>query len=136
MRIPLLIMTLALVACQPAQDRTQIVGHWKTDSVYRYYNGFSQTLREAASTWSRFEYFANGKIRERRGDEYHEYLYEWKEPDSLIYRSPEGEVIGQFQLLRLSRSSLVLKKSQPLIFSGEQQERYEIRYFSPWEGQP
>jgi hypothetical protein len=136
MRSSLIIALIALAACQPSQDRALIVGHWKTDSVYRYYNGFSQTLREAGGTWSRFEYYANGKIRERRGDEYHEYLYEWKEPDSLIYRSPEGEVIGQFQLLELGREALVLKKSQPLLFGGAAQERYEIRYFSPWEGQP
>jgi hypothetical protein len=135
MRLLFLFMTLGLFACQPKIDRTQLRGNWRVDSVYRYYNGFDMHLPGKADDPT-YRYLAGNKVREQKGRDYREYSWEWHEPDTLVYRAPEGAVIGAYQVLELRPARMVLKRQQANIFEGEGQQRYEIRYFSLTESQP
>jgi hypothetical protein len=122
-------MMLLLVGCSSTVDPADLSGHWKIDSVYRYYNRFEQHIagKESDPTYL---YLPGDKVREQKGEDYREYIFEWKMPDTLVYRAPEGQIIGTYQVLQLSTQQMVLKRQQPLIFPGSGQERYEIRYFS------
>jgi hypothetical protein len=127
----LLMLGMALAACEltPRIDRSQLLGRWQIDSIYRFYNGFEQHL-EGKPDDPTYQYLPGEKVREEKGRDYREYRCEWREPDTLIYRAPEGEEIGTYQVLELRPRRLVLKRAQPLVFAGEGQERFEVRYFS------
>lgn len=107
----------------------QILGSWEVDSIRKVYNQFvSSEAGHAAMPI--YEYLPGEKVRELKENDYREYRCEWKGNDTLLYRSPEGDTIGLYQILELRRNHLVLKKTQPSIFAGKGQNRYEIRFFS------
>ena len=122
-------MVLFLFACSAPVDPDAIQGQWKVDSVFRYYNGFEQHI-PGKKTDPTYHYLEGNKVREQKGRDYREYIYAWKDPDTLSYQAPDGEMIGIYQVLHLSSHQMALKRQQPHIFAGGGQERYEIRYFS------
>ena len=125
------LLGMVLGACEssPRVDRSHLLGRWQIDSVYRFYNGFEQHLPGQPDDPT-YQYLPGEKVREEKGRDYREYRCEWHEPDTLIYRAPEGQVIGTYQVLELRSDRLVLKRAQPLIFAGKGQKRFEVRYFS------
>lgn len=133
MRLLILMPLLLLFACtsfiSSQIDEAKIVGTWKIDSVYKYYNGYDQHIPGRIND-PFYIYLKNKKVREQKGESYREYLYEWRDQDSLFYLSPEGKYIGKYQVLELTTSRMVLKRKQPNIFKGKNQERFEVRYFS------
>ena len=127
--ILLLPIIYSLQACQSPVSPDQLIGSWQTDSIYTYYNGF-QDSRKAGGYESMFTYKPNGIIRESRGTDFREFIYQWKEPDTLTYQSADGRQIGTYQVLKLGKNELILKKQKGPIFEGKGQERYEVRFFS------
>ncbi|GAB4421020.1 MAG: hypothetical protein OHK0039_35340 [Bacteroidia bacterium] len=125
-----LLLTVMGAACQPpAPDRAWLHGSWQVDSLFRYYNGFTQRIPDGSSRGT-FQYFASGKVREQMNDDYREFLYTWQGQDSLYFHTPEGDTLGVFQVLSLAPDRLVLRRAMDPLFDGPGQERYEIRYFS------
>lgn len=106
-----------------------LLGEWQVDSLFRYYNGFTQRIHDGHKRAS-YRFLPGNKVREQKGQDYREYVYEWRAPDSLLYIAPDGQRIGAYQVLLLKADRLIMKKKQPVVFEGKQQERYEIRYFS------
>lgn len=106
-----------------------LIGEWKTDSIMTYYNGF-ETREKASPFESIFTYKTNQIVRESRGTDFREFQYDFIAPDSLAYISPEGKLLGTYQILELKPEKLVLKKEKGVLFPGKGQERYEVRIFS------
>ena len=117
-----------LVFCDSTQSRKKIlVGAWKTDSTFMFYNGFSQSQYKEGADWATHLYHADGKVEEQKFGTSRAHRYTW-EADTLIWSGSAGE--QRFLVLELQSKRLVLKKIKQPLFPGENQERYEIRYFS------
>ncbi|HEY8934933.1 MAG TPA: hypothetical protein VIM65_06910 [Cyclobacteriaceae bacterium] len=133
MRIPLLLFVsgfIGVCCTQPPSDRKElIVGSWKTDSVYTYYNGFGFTRTDMEETPLQ-HYQADGKLKMTREDETRFFFYSLPATDSLIQQTLDRKNLGSFKILLLDENKLILKKIKSPLFSGKNQERFEVRYFS------
>lgn len=118
----------ALTACDNTQHRQKLlVGAWKTDSTFLYYNGFIQRQYEGGEDWATHLYHQDGKVEEQKFGTSRAHQYVW-DAGHLIWSGSAGE--QRFLVLELNAKRMVLKKDKPPLFPGENQERYEIRYFS------
>lgn len=133
MRIPLLLFLSGFigVCCtqQPSDRKELIVGSWKTDSVYTFYNGFGFTRKDMEETPLQ-HYQADGKLKMTRDDESRFFFYSMPTTDSLIQETLDKKNLGHFKILLLDENSLILKITKTPLFSGKNQERFEVRYFS------
>jgi hypothetical protein len=68
-----------------------------------------------------------------RGNEFRFFLYELHTQDTLVHRRLDAKIFEKFLILKLDEDQLVLKKDLSPLFKGNNQERYEIRYFSSVE---
>ncbi len=127
---PILCISLSLVAfsCQPPPQEL-ILGSWKVDSVYAYYNGFDYWEYKEGADWAAYEYTADGQMKEVKFDTYRPYQYRIAE-DTLFWIAQQEPNSGAFQILELRPDYMVLRKDKAPIFSGRRQDRYEIRFFS------
>lgn len=117
-----------LVFCDSTQSRKKIlVGAWKTDSTFMFYNGFSQSQYKEGADWATHLYHADGKVEEQKFGTSRKHRYDLQADTLIWFDANEGQ---RFLILELQPKRMVLKKSKPPLFPGENQERYEIRYFS------
>lgn len=114
---------------KPQPQAANLIGSWKTDSAYYFYNGFHQTQTGNGSDWSIHTYNQEGKVFEEKFGTSRSHWYELK-GDTLHWNNPAEGSNEHYQVLHLSRNRLVLKKAKPPLFPGDNQERYEVRYFS------
>lgn len=121
---------LPLWSCRPQASMEQLVGAWKVDSTYTYYNGFSYTQREEGSDWATYVYESDGVMKEIKYGSFQRYFFDWQGQDTIALRSTQGGDELHFQVLDLDPQKLVLKRNRSPIFSGNNQERYEIRFLS------
>ncbi len=124
-------LILCLTACS-ADPRERITGVWQVDSTYNYYNGFDYTDRDEGVDWADCWYTADGKVKEIRFATYREYGYRIQR-NELVWESIDAGQEINFEVLYLGPDHLVLKRVKPPMFPGNDQERYEIRYFSRTE---
>ncbi len=124
---------LVVFGCESLPRPHDLVGAWKVDSTYTFYNGFDYLQREAGSDWATYVYDDAGLMKEIKYGSYQSYFYEWKAMDSLQISSTRGGAATVFAVLYLDREKLVLKKTKTPIFNGPAQQRYEIRYLSRTE---
>jgi hypothetical protein len=118
----------ALANCDSTGHRQKLLlGAWKTDSTFLYYNGFIRRQYEQGEDWATHLYHQDGKVEEQKFGTSRAHQYAW-DADNLIWSGSEGE--QRFLVLELNAKRMVLKKIKPPLFPGENQERYEIRYFS------
>ncbi|MCC5939779.1 MAG: hypothetical protein JJU34_21030 [Lunatimonas sp.] len=121
------IMLGMIVTCN-GTNTENLIGKWRLDSVQYYYNNFSHS----STGW------------------YQEETYEYLPTDELVvsavnaymripiivskkeihHLNPLGETEEIYSILKLNRESLVLQVDNTPLFAGNQQSRYEIRYFS------
>jgi hypothetical protein len=127
-RILLIISAFILIRCDDNRKEL-LIGTWKTDSVYSYYNGFSLTKHDFEEEPTR-RYLANGDLIMTRGSETRNFLYEIKNSDSLIHARTDRQPIEKFVILKVDHNQLVLRKDLIPVFEGKNQERYQIRYLS------
>lgn len=113
----------------PIPDQT-VLGAWKVDSTYSYYNGFGYSETEGGSDWAILAYDATGKVKEIKFGTYRQHFYEFIREDSLIFKDEKGQVSSAFKVLELDQNVMTLFKEKSPIFAGSNQRRYEIRYFS------
>lgn len=136
MRHPLFLLgglLFCLAACQAPSGREALIGAWKVDSTYSYYNGFSYSQVEEGSDWATYVYEADGVMKEIKYGSFQSYFFDFPGPDSLRIRATTGGEPIHFEVLELNDDRLVLKKHKAPIFGGNKQERYEIRFFSRTE---
>lgn len=126
----LLISFLTLSACRQTFQPEDLIGAWKVDSTYSYYNGFDYLQTKDGGDWATYWYESNGQMKEIKYGSYQTYLYHFRESDSLSVRPASGGMPSNFQILFLNANRLVLKKSKKPTFPGGKQTRYEIRYLS------
>jgi len=122
-------LIILLVRCVPADKSSVIQGTWKMDSLYTYYNGFGLTKYDFEEQPLR-HYQANGKLMMTRGEESRLFSYKVQNNDSLIHFNLNEKILDQFLIISLDQDQLILKKNVLPVFPGNNQERYEVRYFS------
>ncbi|NEU70936.1 hypothetical protein GK091_29000 [Spirosoma agri] len=128
-----LLFTLLLVGCQSKLRVTEadLKGVWKTDSIYRYANGFTE--RKAVQNDAEniiYDYNGTGTMTMRKENEARPVRYQIINGDSLQYIGKTGTVLSSFRILAFEPGQLVLRKMQEPLFSGKNQLVYEIRRFS------
>lgn len=115
--------------CQPGYREKQLVGTWKVDSLYSFYNGFDFWQYDEGADWATYIYHADGKMEEMRYDAPRHFRY-YLSGDTLYWESLQEPGGGYFQVLALHRDRMVLRKDKVPMFGDQQEERYEIRFFS------
>jgi hypothetical protein len=124
----LFFLLLAFTNCESSGYRQQqLVGAWKTDSTFMFYNGFSQSQYKEGADWATHVYHSDGKVEEQKFGTSRKHRYALQ-ADTLTWFDANGE--QRFLVLELHPKRMVLKKIKPPLFPGQHQERYEIRYFS------
>ena len=119
-----------LFSCESNQRQDLIVGAWKIDSTYTYYNGFDFTQRAADRDWATYIYEKDGMMKEVKTDFFQSYFFKFLSEDTLVVSSARGGDRATFNILYLDTKQMALRKAKDPVFSGGNQERYEIRYFS------
>lgn len=132
-RLIFLFFTLIISACESNIQPKHLTGVWKVDSAYTYYNGFDFMETKPGSDWATYVYDEEGLVKEIKYGSFMSYFYSIRPKDTLILRSTRGGDEVVFQILKLNRDQMVLKKTREPIFQGGNQTRYEIRYFSRTE---
>lgn len=123
---PLLFILLAW-GC--GKDRREmIVGKWKVDSIYTYYNGYG-TMDGDSLDLEQYSYEENGDMKVSWLGSTKQMMYTLKGRDSLLYFE-NGLEASRYVIVGLNSKQLVLKKTKQPLFNGNGQERYEVRYFS------
>ncbi|MFC0186547.1 hypothetical protein SAMN04515674_106180 [Pseudarcicella hirudinis] len=117
---------------KPAFNKNQILGAWKADSVYHFTNGFVQAIAIVDSDENIvYEYDSTGSVFMKKDGEIRRIHYKFIREDSLAYFDSKGQFMTGYKILALTPEKLVLKKIQKPMFSGKNQEVFEIRRFSP-----
>jgi hypothetical protein len=127
--IAVLGLFLVIIQCSKQDNRSLLAGTWRTDSVYSYYNGFGFTQHDAPEE-PLHRYDLDGSLTMILRNESRNFLYTMPAHDSLIHLTPENQILGKFQILKLSHKFMALKRLKKTVFTSDRQERYEIRYFS------
>lgn len=129
----LLLFALLTVGCQSKIRVTEadLKGLWKTDSIYRYTNGFVE--KKAITDGDDnivYDYNGTGTMTMRKEAEARPVRYRVINGDSLQYVGKTGTVVSSFRILAFEPDKLVLRKMQEPLFSGKNQLLYEVRLFS------
>ena len=118
-----------LTSCKKNVPQDLILGTWKIDSTYTFYNGFEKKQSGNNNMWPIYTY--DGKIsREIKSGTYRSFFYQIQGSDSLMLKPTQSGDTLFFSIVKLEKDRMVLKKGKDPLFSGENQKRYEIRYFS------
>ena len=129
---PTLLLLLLINACQ-GPNPEMIVGTWKVDSTYQFYNGFDVSTDEG--NWPMFSYGEDGLLREEKDEQTRSYLYEFLEGDTLIVTPAQGGAATKYEVMVLNAEKMVLRLRRDPVFGGSaSEERYEVRYFSKVAG--
>ena len=115
------------VSCNSSND-VQIIGNWRMDSIYDNYNGFS-FMNTNPYPKEVYQYRKNNTVLRRGMGEQLEYGYDISDT-TLTLRDATGNQSSEFIILHLDNKQMVLKKNRKLLFSGKNQVRYEIRYYT------
>lgn len=124
------IVFLTAVSCDLTPPEQKILGAWKVDSTYSYYNGFDMMERKNGADWAVLLYEIDQTVKEIKYGTYQEHHYDFIGPDSLVFLTANGQIRSSYSILRLDERQLHLLKNKAPIFAGKQQQRYEIRYYS------
>jgi hypothetical protein len=108
------------------RNMSDLLGTWKVDSVYSYYNGFSMI---SASQEPLYHFQEDGQLRMTQNNEFRNFVYH-VQGDSLTYSTLDDKRVDGLLILTLNDQHLVLKKTKSHLFKGVNQERYEVKYFS------
>ena len=126
----LCLTAFGLLACESKKPHNLIVGAWKIDSTYTYYNGFDFTRRASDRNWATYVYEKDGMMKELKTGHFRQYFFELPSKDTLVVSAAQGGENARFNILHIDEHQMTLKKSRKPVFPGGKQERYEIRYFS------
>lgn len=130
--VKLLVVSLciALSSCNPNAE-VQIIGNWRMDSIYDNYNGFS-FMNTNPYPKEVYEYRKNNTVLRKGMGEQLEYGYNLAD-STLTLKDATGNQSSEFIILHLDKKQMVLKKNRKPLFPGNNQVRYEIRYFTRFD---
>jgi hypothetical protein len=126
MKNKLLVVMIAIMCSHCQWEKSDLQGTWKLDSVYTYYNGFDMT---SPGKEPLYHFQDDGRLRMTQGTEFRFFVYEVGN-DSLSYHTLDDQLIDAFEILDVDDNKLILKKEKKVLFTEENQERFEIKYFS------
>lgn len=120
-----------MYSCNTITNQERLIGAWKVDSTYTYYNGFSYIQREKGNDWGNYVFDQTGLMKEVKHESFQSYRYNLTNTaDTLILRAIPLDNLSRFAVLKLQNDQLILKKIKKPIFDGNGQLRYEIRFYS------
>ena len=125
----LLGLLIIIAQCSPADNKVSIIGSWRVDSIYTYYNGFGFTRKDIAGE-PLLGYQTDGKLKMTKNQESRFFLFELPSQDTLLHRNLNHELLEKFLIQDLNVNQLILRKDLRPVFKGINQQRYEIRYLS------
>ena len=127
MKLNMLIILLLLLTAQcRTRDAHRLEGTWQVDSVYSFYNGFDMT---SPGQEPLYHFQPDGRLRMTKDKEFRYFIYK-VQGDSLIYTTSDDRRVDGLLILEVNDQQLVLKKAKSVLFKGDNQERYEIKYLS------
>jgi hypothetical protein len=131
MKKSIVISALILITMQycTVDKNSSIIGSWKVDSIYTYYNGFDFTRQDVADE-PILHYEADGQLRMTKQEESRSFLFNISVRDTLLHRTVDNKVFDKFFIQKLDRKQLILRKELRPVFKGTKQERYEIKFLS------
>ena len=131
MKMKLVVAAIAFLAirCGASDKKSSIIGRWKVDSIYTYYNGFTFTRKDIEDE-PLLEYQFDGRLKMTKGKEFRFFLFDMSTADTLFHRDLDHKVIDKFLVRELNADQLILRKEMRPVFKGNNQRRYEIRYLS------
>lgn len=120
-----------IVLCSQCQTRNieDLHGTWKVDSVYSFYNGFDMT---SPGQEPLYHFQPDGRLRMTQDTEFRYFTYKMQ-GDSLTYSTLEDKRVDGLLIVAMNDRHLVLKKQKSLLFKGNNQDRFEIKYLSKVE---
>ena len=119
---------MVVLSCKSTVDQKSLLGAWRMDSIYDFYNGFTYMTRNPQPAEVHVYKGANTMLRRGMGHE-REYYYAIDGKHLIIsdtLRAPGTKHL----VLKLDSTQLVLKKENRPLFPGENQVKYEIRFFT------
>ena len=128
-RIVISVLILITIQCCSVDKKSSIIGSWKVDSIYTYYNGFDFTRQDVADE-PILHYEADGQLKMTKQEESRSFLFDISAHDTLIHRSLDNKVFDKFFIENLDGKQLILRKELNPVFKGARQERYEIKFLS------
>ncbi|MEP6737807.1 MAG: hypothetical protein ABJA70_19945 [Chryseolinea sp.] len=122
--------SLMLEGCTAEKEDEALIGFWRKDSVYSFYNGFG-FMRRDFDEEPLIEYRSGGQLLMKLDKETRLFSYVI-DADTLIHQNKgRGE---KFIIVKANDKVLVLRRNLSPILSGKNQTRFEIRYFSRIKG--
>jgi hypothetical protein len=122
------ILSMVVLSCKSTVDKKILHGAWRMDSLYDYYNGFSYMNRGPQP--AEVHVYEGDHTMLRRGmGHVREYYYK-VEGKNLVMSDTLGAPEAKHMVLRLDSTQLVLKKENTPLFPGENQVKYQIRFFT------
>ena len=122
-------LILITLQCCTVDKKSSIIGSWKVDSIYTYYNGFDFTRQDVADE-PILHYETDGQLRMTMQEESRSFEFDISVQDTLFHRTMDKKVFDKFFIQKLDRRQLILRKELRPVFKGVQQERYEIKFLS------
>ena len=123
-----LILVILVTGCKQAIDPVELIGTWKKDSVYRYYNGYGYTTSDFDEE-PLHEYLPDQVLKMKLKNEERFFAYEIS-GDSIFHLNNKTRRTDRFYVLKLNDERLVLRKKLMPVFPGKNQEHFEVQYFS------
>ena len=106
----------------------KIIGEWRLDSAYYHYNQFNFS----SQGWHQEEmytYLPTGEAITSAVNSSISNKYSIKE-NHLNYYDENGDLVSVYEIISIDAENMVLRTDKKPIFKGENQNRFEIRYFS------
>ena len=106
----------------------KIIGEWRLDSAYYHYNQFNFS----SQGWHQEElytYLPTGETITSAVNSSISNKYSVKD-NHLNYYDENGDLVNVYQIISIDKENMVLRTDKKPIFKGENQNRFEIRYFS------
>lgn len=122
-----------LLSCDRPRHKDLILGAWKVDSSYTFYNGFGYSKKGEGRDWAVLFFDQENTVKEIKFGTYRLHQFDFIGKDSLILHEPKQGETSRFKIKKLNDRNLTLLKHKPPIFPGDNQLRYEIRYYSRTE---
>ena len=122
------VLSLVVLSCKSTVDKKTLHGAWRMDSLYDYYNGFSYMNRNPQP--AEVHVYKGDHTMLRRGMGHEREYYYAIEGKNLVISDTLGAPEAKHILLKLDSTQLVLKKENLPLFPGENQVKYQIRFFT------
>jgi hypothetical protein len=122
------VLSVVVLSCKSTVDKKALHGAWRMDSLYDYYNGFSFMNRNPQP--AEVHVYKGDHTMLRRGLGHEREYYYAIEGKNLVISDTLGAPEANHILLKLDSTQLVLKKENRPLFPGENQVKYQIRFFT------